>query len=197
MTGYLKESKSNNRKINDLIKITKNFDHILPKTPVINAFDQLANLMDENVLKKLPLPKINIVRAFIREEYDSVKGKMKMSIYSEPETWFHEFGHHIESKLEIKKISSKWRDDRSIKAHGKIVIKDLKDLYPGIDYKNERAVVNRFFKPYVGKIYSDGETEIISTGLENFVNSKTIQEFYEKDRSHFSLIVGVISGILK
>lgn len=103
---------------------------------------------------------------------------------------FHEAGHHMEYATPgIQKAAQRFRDDRA----ESLEPKKLKDI-TGYDYfrDNEVALPDKFVSAYVGKVYTHGATEVVSVGIERFVNSKDMQKFYDKDPDHFNLIVGMI-----
>lgn len=91
----------------------------------------------------------------------------------------------------MKNKSVIWRNWRS-KDNG---VGDLGDLM-WKSMKGERARIDKWFSPYVGKLYSDNCTEVFSMGLQNFVSESTLMSFAKKDFDHFSFIVGVINGFI-
>lgn len=102
---------------------------------------------------------------------------------------YHEIGHHVEfSNPNVKKAAQEFRDKKST---GKI--RKLKDIFPKQGYDDwERVLEDEFISPYVGKIYEDGDTEVVSMGLEQFSNAQTIMQFFLKDPEHFKFIFGMI-----
>ena len=95
---------------------------------------------------------------------------------------YHEMGHHIEYEdKRIAKAASDWRDKRATGSAS-----------PLRGYSNEIAIPGNYVSPYVGKIYHNGCTEVISVGLEAFSSSEKMLRFYEKDKEHFQFIMGVI-----
>jgi hypothetical protein len=109
--------------------------------------------------------------------------------FADSKTIYHEMGHHIE--FEDKRIAAAariWRDKR---ATGEAV--PLNDLVENGRYKaDEKAKPGNYIHPYVGKVYPDGSTEVISMGIERFHSAKSMLELYEQNREHFQFIMGVI-----
>ena len=76
--------------------------------------------------------------------------------------------------------------------------KKLSEL-TGLNYKEtEIAKKDRFFSPYVGKIYKKNNeywgTEILSMGVEELYNHPI--DFYKKDKEYFNFIVAVLRNQL-
>lgn len=106
---------------------------------------------------------------------------------------YHEYGHHLEaSKRSIHRCAVKFLDRRT---EGEESIK-LADLIPNIGYPDDEITKkNHFIHPYIGRQYPyNASTEIISTGIQNFVTDKQMESFYNADREHFSLCLAAISG---
>jgi hypothetical protein len=99
--------------------------------------------------------------------------------------FIHEFGHRIEGKnKEIAEACRTWRANRT---KGE----EAKPLGGRYDSR-EVAKKDNFFNPYVGKIYPNGETEVLSMGLERIMSAPV--EFYKQDKDHFALIVDIMRG---
>ena len=120
----------------------------------------------------------------------------------------HEVGHHIESLARspqykpvegfTEKAAALWRDTRARAAHGgKLIQRRLRELLPNSNYRElEMAVVQGFIDPYVGKIYSTGVTEVVSVGLQQFADEKSLRAFMKADWDHFSFTYAVLSGVI-
>ncbi len=106
-------------------------------------------------------------------------------------TLFHEMGHFVEfGNSQANEQSREWIKSR---ASGNPV--QIKSLAGMEHYGNDEiAYPDDFISPYVGKIYDDGSTEVISTGLEHFTSPKKMAQLLEKDPEHFYFIMGVIGG---
>jgi hypothetical protein len=104
----------------------------------------------------------------------------------------HEFGHHVEfSSPELARVSRQMVLDR---ATGPVA--SLKTVDPRYDV-SEVFIPDKWVMPYVGKDYSatnpvNTPTEVISMGLEYFLDSSTMKTLYNEDRQHFMLILGIL-----
>lgn len=108
-----------------------------------------------------------------------------------PRALWHEFGHHIEF------------EDDNVKAAANDFIQQRRDgsppqrlneLAPGSNYNDdEMAYPGRFIDPYMGKVYDDGGTEVISMGLEGFRSTETMRKLYRDDPELFTFMLGVLS----
>ena len=61
-------------------------------------------------------------------------------------------------------------------------------------YRSEKAFPDKFIHPYVGKVYSNGLTEVLSMGIEQFTSKKKLTEFMKNDREHFIFVLGVLKS---
>lgn len=109
--------------------------------------------------------------------------------YVEKSIIFHEMGHHVEfGDYRIAQAAREWRDARATGEE-----QPLNNLVKfGLYDSSEKAKPGNYITPYVGKVYTDGSTEVISTGLEKFDSGESMLELYERDKEHFQFIVGVI-----
>jgi hypothetical protein len=105
-------------------------------------------------------------------------------------TLFHEAGHHVEyENNEFLQAANKWRDGRA-SAPGLV---PLNKLVEGGGYDDDEvAVPDKFIAPYVGKVYSNNTTEVISMGLEHFATPNQMRQLHEQDKEHFHLILGML-----
>jgi hypothetical protein len=106
-----------------------------------------------------------------------------------PSVIWHELGHHFEFEdSRIEKAAKEWRDARAIDE-----AKKLNDLDSSRRYKeSEYAKPDHFISAYVGKVYPDGSTEVVSMGLERFSSPELMAQLYSEDREHFKFILGLI-----
>jgi hypothetical protein len=110
------------------------------------------------------------------------------------ETLWHEMGHHAEfEKPELRDALASWVRSRSTSPRPKY----LKDLTRNPHYGNETAYPDHFIDPYVGKVYGDNSTEVMSMGMQYFKDAESMLNLYRKDKEHFYLIVGAIRGSTK
>jgi hypothetical protein len=105
---------------------------------------------------------------------------------------FHEVGHHLEySNPELKESANAFLQKRSTGQK-----ETLRKITGNQAYKaNEVALTDSFINPYVGKIYKDGSTEVISMGLERFSTPEAMKKFRDQDPEHFHYILGVLAYV--
>ena len=107
-------------------------------------------------------------------------------------TIFHEYAHFMEyENPQLAVASRRFIEDQATSSKPA----RLKDITGDPDYKDhEMAFPGNFIHPYVGKIYGPaGEgTEVISMGVEQFVDPKTMAKFYAEYPEHFNFILGAI-----
>lgn len=112
---------------------------------------------------------------------------------------FHELGHGTEYEhSDVADAARAFRDARARFANdGQVPApKPLNELVPGGDYRpDEMAVEGGFPAKYRGKTYSDGTTEIVSTGMEQFANPERMLRLFRSDPEHFEFMLGVLSVI--
>lgn len=108
---------------------------------------------------------------------------------AEKSTQFHEAGHHVEfESKDLQMAMNIWRNQRAYS----LQYKSLKEL-TGIDYDDDEvALEDKYLDPYVGKVYANDSTEVLSMGIEHFTDAKAMRRLRETDKQHFDLIMGVI-----
>jgi uncharacterized protein YukE len=106
-------------------------------------------------------------------------------------TLWHEMGHHAEfENPELRNALANWVRSRAT-LQQQVSLRSL----TGLAYaSHEKAYPDHFIDPYVGKVYNDNSTEVLSMGLEHFVDAKSMLKLYRKDRDHFFLVVGAIGS---
>ncbi len=121
--------------------------------------------------------------------YASRSGMINVGFRVNRTTNLHELGHHVEyGSNEVIEASIKWRNSRATGAP-----EQLSKLSPGGRYdENEIAFPGKYVTPYVGKDYGSGATEVVSVGIENFTDGRSMKNFKEKDEGHLNYILGVI-----
>ena len=103
---------------------------------------------------------------------------------------FHEMGHHVE--FGNPKFAAAARDFVESRATGSE--EKLSKLTGNNGYKSyEKALPDDFISPYVGKLYKNGSTEVISMGVENLHSKDAASKFINRDREHFLFTVGVLN----
>jgi hypothetical protein len=104
---------------------------------------------------------------------------------------FHEMAHHIE----FENPSAKLAAQHFVKSRASGEQQPLSDITGNVLYSsNEKAYPDKFISPYVGKIYGDGSTEVLSMGIEQFTDKKKLARFMKKDREHFLFVLGVLKS---
>jgi len=120
-------------------------------------------------------------------------GEINIGSYvSESITW-HELGHHIEfENPRLEKAAHQWRDSRATSSTPKPI-----NEIQGVNFyrPDEIALPGPFADAYVAKIYSDGTTEILSMGLQHFAQPHDMQKLYERDKSMFQFMLGVLTDV--
>jgi hypothetical protein len=130
-------------------------------------------------------------RAFYRD-YDKI---VQLTNGGSPSTVVHELAHNTE-------YAHNWIIKRSVDFHERRTagdkVKRLKDIFPTHGYKaDEITMEDKFFTPYVGKIYSGSRyggrrsTEIISMGIERIFEDPIL--FFKEDPDHFNFIYSLFS----
>lgn len=131
-------------------------------------------------------------------------------------TTFHEMGHYIEYQRPwLQKFMNKWRNER---AWDRATVKEMygmEDVPPpivstlrtggrrlpvipmsyltgGTSYaRDEVGVADEFLSPYMGKIYRDGGTEVLSMGIEQFSSPQRMATLRRAHPELFHLVVGL------
>lgn len=158
-------------------------------------FDKLKDTVVEfirltNGMPLAHLKKIDILEG-IRENA-SRSGGIQLNENSEKWVVFHELGHHVEySNRAIGKASKEFIRSRR---ESDIEYK-LSELTRNKNYlEDEIAYKGRFINPYVGKITPGLSSEVVSVGLQHFVDLDNIRKFAQQDPEHFYYMVGVITN---
>jgi hypothetical protein len=124
------------------------------------------------------------------------QGEVRLTSSDDAGTAAHEFGHHLNEMDWVKERVNAFRAKR-FTPDKKV---NLSTTYPQYGYgQNEWGNpddMEKLFpgKPadaaYIGKLYSDGQTEIVSMGLELLYRNPV--HFAKTDPEYFSLIIGII-----
>lgn len=105
---------------------------------------------------------------------------------------FHELGHFLEAdNPELNKAAQQWRNAKATgpkQSLNKLI--GEADIYR----QDEEALPDHFADPYVGKVYKEGMTEVISMGFERLVSAAEMQRFLADDPDHFAFILGVVKA---
>jgi len=111
-------------------------------------------------------------------------------------TFYHELGHFIEYQLESPN-DSRYFDAAQAWKVSKATSKRPRRLnqITNLPYDDDEvAYVGNYIDPYVGKEYDPDRpaTEVISMGVERFVDAKQMSTFFQQDDEHFSLVLGIL-----
>ncbi len=110
--------------------------------------------------------------------------RIKMSVW-------HELGHFIEfENPELAKMAANWVFDRATGAEMPLNLMPGQSIYDD----DEMVYPDHFADPYIGKIYSDGTTEVISVGMESFVDEQSMLALFDRDPDHFALMLAVLNA---
>ncbi|MBX3170494.1 MAG: hypothetical protein KF760_24015 [Candidatus Eremiobacteraeota bacterium] len=106
----------------------------------------------------------------------------------------HEVAHRAEYKCpEISLANKDWVRARCQKGGFSSEPAKLKELVPNDIYTDgEVALEDTFIDPYVGKVYPDLASEVLSMGLERFSSKAELVKLYTQDPEHFFLTLGAI-----
>lgn len=120
------------------------------------------------------------------------RGELNMSSNGTDATMVHELGHWLDHENKtLERLATEYLDFRT-KGERAIPINTI----PGYENSgfgdSEISKPDKFIRPYIGKIYPDRSTEVISMGLE-FMYKDPI-DFYRKDPHHFKFIYDVMTG---
>ena len=135
---------------------------------------------------------VNLVKTTGRSAFDSEDDLIKLGTGSGQRTMVHELGHWFENRVPgaQKKAYAFWQARTAGEEHVSLA------KITGMRYRGtETTRPDKFFDPYVGKIYpskSKGKigTEIISMGIEAMFDNPA--KFARADPGHFDLIWSLI-----
>jgi hypothetical protein len=106
---------------------------------------------------------------------------------------FHELAHHLENDPIAKAASNGFL----LKRRESDKTYRLKELTGNGGYdRREIAYKDSFTDPYVGKVYTDGVTEVFSMGVQYLSTPKDAAIFAGKDPEMFALITGYLTSPL-
>ena len=114
-----------------------------------------------------------------------------MGKYANPGTSVHEMGHWLEyQNPDVKQWANEFLDYRTAGEEAK----KLSEITGHKGYRGwEVAKEDKFIEPYMGKIYSDKATELISMGLEQFYRDPLW--FAKADPEMFDFIYNMARGV--
>lgn len=148
--------------------------------------DFLNKVMSEKMRDRVPRLAIESVPDRSWTDTDNI---IRLSTKRDEETLIHETGHNIEFKSPgFHKAAQEFLERRTA---GETAQK-LRDLTGGNYDDWEVTKPDKFINPYVGKIYPDKYTEVISMGLQWLYADPAM--LAEKDPELFDLIINGIRG---
>jgi hypothetical protein len=102
-------------------------------------------------------------------------------------TVYHEFAHHVEfSNSQLKAAAGQWRDNKAESPDLRpMAVLTANDRYA----RTEVGVKDNYIDPYVGKVYKDGSTEVVSVGLEHFADTKRMVTLRLNAADHFDFVL--------
>ncbi|WP_408966105.1 hypothetical protein [Planktothrix sp.] len=166
------------------VKIKEENDSVLYQHLYKKGIDILSKMVD------LPKLKSSVTLATAktlgtRSGYNSNSLTITMAT-DDPGTLIHEMGHWIESS--VSGIANEAKRFYNSRTEGEKTVK-LKTFDP--TYGNDEITkVDQWINPYMGKVYSDGSTEIISMGLELMYRNPVY--LAKKDPEMFDFIYSVV-----
>lgn len=103
---------------------------------------------------------------------------------------WHELAHHLEADPVAKNSAGRYIRRRATSQQPR----RLSAITGSSFYKNgEVALEGGFFNPYVGKVYSDGMTEVFSMGIETFSDPELLATRMAKDPETLEFVAGFLS----
>jgi hypothetical protein len=125
----------------------------------------------------------------------SLDGHIEVGARPSSTVLFHELAHQVEARApDLSALLGRWVDARSASAHdGAVVVAPLASLPGHASYgPHEHAKLDHFVTPYVGKLYPDGHTEVLSVGFQHFVDARGMRDLLALDPEHFFLVLGAL-----
>jgi hypothetical protein len=102
----------------------------------------------------------------------------------------HELGHYLEHTIpDLHEACSQFIETFRYSD----IAAPLNELVAGASFDAcEQAYPGEFLHPYVGKVYSGRETEVVSMGLEQFASAEKLASFAEMFPQHCKLVLGAL-----
>lgn len=119
-------------------------------------------------------------------------GTINLATSFDKRVLWHELAHHLEADPVAKMAAGRYIRRRSIAGDQKY---SLRSLSGQNGYRpDEAAYKGNFFHPYVGKVYSDGVTEVFSMGVESFSDPETLARRAADDPQTLEFIAGFLKS---
>lgn len=106
------------------------------------------------------------------------------------QTTIHELGHWLEDKVPGLRTRAQNFRDRRTQGEQTVALRTATGIRSYKPY--EIALLDKFMRAYMGKVYPSGHTEIVSMGME-YMWSQPI-DFAEKDPEYFAFIYDAVRG---
>ena len=117
-------------------------------------------------------------------------GTINMGSTFDRRVLWHELGHHLEADPVVKRAAGRFLRRRSTD-DGKV--HSLRSL-TGVDYgSKEVAYKGDFFDGYVGKVYADGFTEVMSMGIDSFADPERLAKRAAVDPEMLEFVSGLLA----
>jgi hypothetical protein len=159
----------------------------------------MGNWVEQHVAVDMTQAPVNITaqqgeyRGFYQTTGAGARGQPRGEIVLSPDAeqwrWIHEYGHHLETHPEVKRLAHQFYEQRT---QGEHEVK-LKDVTHEGYADSEIAKIDRFFRAYVGRLYPNA-TEVVSMGLQAMSNSEDLVMMFVYDQEHFALMLRIGSG---
>jgi len=105
---------------------------------------------------------------------------------------WHELSHLLEADPAIKALSNDFVKTRGTTGEPE----PLQDITDNRRYRpSEQAIRDKFFDPYVGKVYDGGYTEVISMGMQQLTDPERMYALFNADREMFDMMIGLLTGM--
>jgi SPP1 gp7 family putative phage head morphogenesis protein len=156
---------------------------------VQEALDFFNRVMVKELRDSIPdiqIEELTSSRAYTRKG----ENKIWLGNASGTSTVIHEIGHNFEFNNVYMQESAYRQLLKRTKGEKEVKLRDVTGIDAYADWEVTKK--DKFFNPYVGKIYGDRSTEITSMALEHLY--KDPEYLYDKDPELFEWIVNAVRG---
>lgn len=147
----------------------------------------------------LPVPdKLQFTYIDGRPRYLDATGAINIGDYFDKRICMHELAHPVEFRNpQLSQANKSWVNARcQASGYDPDSPEKLQKLCPAGKYgPDELAAQDHFTNPYVGRVYADAATEVLSTGLEHFTDGKKLVQLYQQDPEQFFLVLGALETL--
>jgi hypothetical protein len=164
---------------------------------VQEAKDWLSGMIEGNITQDVYIQGTNANRAFANKRNNSMSINVRLG--RQIDTVIHEWGHHLENflpgadKAVRQFLNHRLKGEKPQKLKTVLPTRSFDDSEHGAKDEFDKAFGDSGW--YVGKIYRDGQTELISMGLEKLWQNGP--EFAQKDPEYCKFILGILDGSLR